>query len=207
VDFGLYGSRASVGLPVIFLGCLIAFLLGPAGSSAAGQTYPNTVEFWGGVAGWSGENAQGFENGPSTGATFLFHVGIPVQVGLDIAFARMDSDQIVGEVDEFSASAAARYRLTLIPGFRPFLGLRGGYTRLSADYSDFRFEQNGSMIGGNAGLEIPLGSRVMLVATAEAMHYTYRDTTIFLEDIPIPSTGGSAWRYWGRLGLAFRWGH
>jgi hypothetical protein len=178
----------------------------PAGL-AAREPYPNTVEFWGGMAGWSGENASAFETGPSTGATFLFHVGIPVQLGFDIAFARMDSDQFVGEVDEFSASAAVRYRMTFVPLVRPFLGARGGYTRLSADYSDLRFEQNGSMIGGNAGLELPMGSRVMLVVTGEAMHYSYHDTTVFLEDIPIPSTGGNAWRYWGRLGLSFRWRH
>jgi hypothetical protein len=190
-------------LPLI-AGCLIA---GWPAAVSAHQPYPNTAEFWGGVAGWSGEDARGFETGPSTGATFLFHIGMPVEVGLDIAFARMDSDQFVGEVDEFSASAEVRYRLAFIPVIRPFLGARGGYTRLSADYADLEFEQNGSMIGGNAGLEVPVGSRVMFVVTGEAMYYSYHDTTIFLEDIPIPSTGGSAWRYWGRLGLSFRWRH
>ena len=191
-------------LPIVSLLCLI---LGTAPAVKGRESYPNTVEFWGGLAEWSGENASGFERGPSTGGTFLFQIGMPVQLGLDLAFARMDSDQLVGEVDEFSASGAARYRLRLLDAVRPFLGVRGGYTRLSADYSDLRFEQNGVLAGGNLGLEIPMGSRVMLVGTAEAMYYSYWDTTIFLEDESLPSTGGTAWRYWGRLGLSFRWRH
>lgn len=173
----------------------------------ARQVPPHTVEFWGGVAWWSGENAEGFATGPATGATFLFHVGIPVELGVDVAFARMDSDQIVGEVDEFSVSPTVRYRLRFSSRIRPFVGIQAGYTRLSADYEILRFEQNGSLVGGNAGVEIPLGARVMLTGTMGLLYYEYRDTTVFLYDVPVPSTGGNAWRYWGRLGLSFRFRH
>ncbi len=197
-------NRTRAGLLVIFLVGALPCLPAVAG---AREKPPNTVEFWGGLAGWSGDDAHDFDTGPATGATFLFHVGIPVEVGLDVAFARMDSYELGVEVDEFSASAAARYRFTFLPVFRPFVGLKGGYTRLSADYADLRFEQNGGLAGGNAGLEIPMGSRVMLVATGEAMYYSYGDTTVFLEDIALPSTGGHAWRYVGRMGFSFRWRH
>ncbi len=198
----MYDNTVITRMPIVFL---LFLILGTPQALMGREQYPNTVEFWGGLAGWSGENASEFETGPSTGGTFLFQVGIPVQLGLDVAFARMDTEQIVGEVDEFSASGAARYRIALLEEVRPFLGIRCGYTRLSADYWELRFEQNGVLAGGNLGLEIPLGSRLMLVGTAEALYYSYWDTTVFLEDIPVPSTGGTAWRYWGRLGLSFRW--
>ena len=94
-------------------------------------------------------------------STLLFHIGIPGQVGLEVAFARMDFDRL-------------------------------------------GFEQNSSRLGGSAGLEIPMGSRVMLAGTAGLMYYGYRDTTLVLYGDPIPSTGGNAWRYWDLLGLSFR---
>ncbi len=179
---------------------------GPPRELRAGQAQPHTVEFWGGTAGWSGEDANGFSTGPATGATLLFHIGIPVQVGLDLGFARMDSDQLVQEVDEFYACMAARYRLGFVPYVRPFLGIHGGYTRLSAEYEILRFEQNGWLTGASAGFEVPMGSRVMLFGAGTISYYGYRDTTIFLYDVPLESTGGNAWRYGLRLGLSFRWG-
>ena len=173
---------------------------------AAARDRPcHTVEFWGGYAGWSGGDAEDFTDGPATGATFLFHVGLPVQIGVDLGFARLETGQIFEQVYEFSASFAARYRIMGIRRVRPFLGMRAGYTRLSADFSIFRFEQNGSLVGGSAGFEIPAGARVMLILTGEAMYQNYRDAMIFLYDIDIPSSGGNAWRWWSRLGLAFRW--
>jgi len=186
-------------------GLALSLVLSPA--LLQGQSgFPNTVEFWGGAAGWSGENAEGFEIGAGTGSTFLFNVGWPIQIGGDLAFVRFETDQAVGKVDEFSASAATRYRVTASQRVFPFLGARAGYTRLSADYSDFRFEQNGALVGGGGGLEVPFRGRVMLTGMVEALYYHYGDTKIFLEDVEIPSTGGGAWRYWGRLGLSFRWG-
>lgn len=184
---------------------LAVLLLAPAGLFGQ-HRFPNTIEFWGGAAGWSGENAEGFETGGGTGSTFLFDVGWPVQVGGDLGFVRFKTDQVVGKVDEFSGSAAIRYRITASRSLIPFLGARAGYTRLSADLENFRFEQNGALVGGSGGLEIPLRGRAMLVGTLEALYYHYGDTEIFLEDVSIPSTGGGAWRYWGRLGISFRWG-
>lgn len=191
-------------LPALYLCCIVGGF--PDGLRAR-QADPNTVEFWGGMAGWSGEKAEGFSTGPATGAVFLFSVGIPVHVGLDVGFARMDSDQIVGEVDEFTLSMAARYRFMSTGNVRAFLGAQAGYTRLSADYSEFRFEQNGWLVGGNAGVELPMGARVMLAGTGGASYYGYGDTTIFLNDVSFASSGGNAWRYWFRLGLSFRWGY
>jgi len=45
-----------------------------------------------------------------------------------------------------------------------------------------------------------------LSLTGEALYYHYADTKIFLEDVEIPSSGGGGWRYWGRIGLSWRWG-
>ncbi len=198
----MYLSRLRTILPAIYLLCLFSCL---PKQLQARQERPNTVEFWGGMAGWSGEKAEGFSEGPATGATFLFDIGVPVQLGLDAAFARMDSDQSVGEVDEFALSLVARYRFMAVPRVGAFVGVLAGYTRLSADYETLRFEQNGGLVGGNAGFEIPLGSRIMLVGTGVACYYGYGDTTVFLYDMPIQSSGGNAWRYSFRLGLSFRW--
>jgi hypothetical protein len=200
----MYDIRIKALFPVLTLAFL---LLGASQIALARQTPPHTVEFWGGLADWSGEQAEGFERGPATGATFLFHVGIPVEIGLEAAFARMDTDQIVGEVYEFSFAPVIRYRLPFFSRFRPFVGMQAGYTRLSADYEALRFEQNGGLVGGSAGLEIPMGARVMLAGTVGLLYYGYRDTTIFLSGDPVPATGGNAWRYWGRVGLSFRWRH
>jgi len=190
-------------LPAI---CMFIVLSGLPGLIQASESRPNTVEIWGGVASWSGEDAEGFEPGPGTGATLLFHIGLPVQFGFEAAFARMDTDQFIDEVDEVAISGVIRYRFLKAPLIAPFLGVQAGYTRLSADYSDLKFEQNGWFAGGHAGFEVPLRSRVMLAFTGGMYYYGYSDTTIFLEDVPLPSTGGNAWRYWGRLGLSFHWG-
>jgi len=198
------GANMKAAAIAVLLG---GFVLGSVQDLSARQATPHTAEFWAGLAGWSGEKARSFSTGPATGATFLFHVGLPVQLGLDLGFARMDTDQVVGEVDEFTGSFAARLRAPFLIRFRPFLGMRAGYTRLSADLETLRFEQNGGFVGGNLGVEVPLGSRVLLTGTGEALYYGYRDTTLFLEDIPVPSTGGNAWRYAARLGLSFRWRH
>lgn len=82
---------------------------------------------------------------PATGATFLFDVGLPLNVGLDLGFDCTGTDQVVGDTDEFTAAFAGRVRVP--------------------------------------------------------------HTTLSLEDVPIPSTGGNAWRAWARLGLSFRWRH
>jgi opacity protein-like surface antigen len=177
-----------------------------AGEAAAQKGFPSTVEIWGGVAAWSGENAKGFEPGAGTGSSFFFDVGWPIQLGGDLAFNRFETDQSVGKVDEFSGAAAARYRFLQDGAVIPFLGIRAGYTRLSADLADFRFEQNGGLVGGSTGVEIPLRGRIMLALTGEALYYHYADTKIFLEDEEIPSSGGGGWRYWGRIGLSWRWG-
>lgn len=198
----MHRTRTQVGLLVLCFACLL-YCIPP--EARAGRPPENTVAFWVGYADWSGENARSFAAGPATGATLLFHIGLPVAVGLEAGFARMDTDQVVGEVDEFTLTAVVRYRFAFIPGIRPFVGLQGGYTRLSADLESLRFEQNGGFGGGNAGFEIPAGQRVMLTCVAGAQYHEYRDTTFFLYDVSVPSTGGGAWRYWGRLGLSFRW--
>lgn len=187
-------------------GILVLVALAAPGVGEAQHRFPSTVEIFGGVAGWSGENADGFEAGAGTGSTFLFDVGWPVQIGGDLAFNRFESDQALGKIDEFSGSFALRYRFLPDRAVIPFLGGRTGYTRLSANLEDFRFEQNGFLIGGGGGLEIPLGGRIMLAATGEALYYHYGDAKIFLEDVVIPSSGGGAWRFWGRLGLSWLWG-
>jgi hypothetical protein len=168
--------------------------------------FPHTIEIWGGAASWSGENAEGFDVGAGTGATFLFDVGWPVQIGGDLAFSRFETGQILGKADEFSGSLALSYRILPDRAVVPFLGMRAGYTRLSARYETVRFEQNGGLVGGATGVEIPLRGRLMLSATAEALYHHYADAKIFLEDEVLPASGGGAWRYWGRIGIEWRWG-
>jgi hypothetical protein len=184
---------------------LAGLSLGP-GLLSGQHRYPHTIEIWGGAASWSGENAEGFDVGAGTGATFLFDVGWPVQIGGDLAFSRFETDQILDKADEFSGSLALSYRILPERAVVPFLGMRVGYTRLSARYETLRFEQNGGLFGGATGIEVPLRGRLMLSATAEALYHHYADAKIFLEDEEIPASGGGAWRYWGRVGIEWRWG-
>lgn len=192
--------------PVVPIALALA-VISVAPDLLAGQhRYPHTIEIWGGAASWSGENAEDFDAGAGTGATFLFDVGWPIQIGGDLAFSRFETDQILGKADEFSGSLAMSYRILPDRAVVPFLGMRAGYTRLSARYETLRFEQNGVLVGGATGVEIPLRGRLMLSATAEALYHHYSDAKIFLEDDVVPSSGGGAWRYWGRLGIEWRWG-
>ena len=192
---------------VVLLVLALTVALGVHPDRVAGQhRFPNTIEVWGGAAGWSGDNATGFKTGAGTGSTFLFDVGWPLQVGGDLAFNRFETDQILGKVDEFSGSVVLRYRILPERALVPFVGMRAGYTRLSANLESLRFEQNGGLVGGSAGIEIPLRGRLMFSATGEALYHHYSDTKFFLEDEVIPTSGGGAWRYWGRAGIVWRWG-
>jgi hypothetical protein len=184
----------------LFITAVVLVLTG--GELSAREVPPHTIEVWGGGAVWEKSTEDG-AGGPATGATALFHVGLPVQLGFDLAFARYDPGS--ADIEEFTASIAVRYRFPFLHSFRPFVGTRTGYTRLSAELLGLRLEQNGALIGGSAGFEIPMGSRVMLTATGEAMYQGYKDAELFLGDYTFESSAGNAWRYWARLGLTFRW--
>jgi hypothetical protein len=187
-------------------------LLTPIGAHAqTGGGFPHTIEIWGGGGWWSGEEAEDYDPGAGTGATALFNLGWPVQVGLDLAFTRFPTDVTIGdrsdfEVDEFTASAVVRRRLGSLRRVYPFLGARVGYTRASAEVETLRLEQNGVLFGPSAGLEVLLGGRVMLVLTGDVLHQRYGDAEIFLDDVKLEDSGGGAWRYWLKAGFSWMWG-
>jgi len=86
---------------------------------------------------------------------------------------------------------------------RPFLGARVGYTRLSADYEDLQFEQNGAFLGPVLGIAFPTGKTLSPMLSVEALRVRYQDTSLFLEDLELPQSGGYGWRFFVRLGVTF----
>jgi hypothetical protein len=190
-------------------GLLLALLAAaPQGDlSAQSRPFPNTLEIWVGANTWSGEEAEDFDWGWATGTTFLFDVGWPIQFGGDLSFSQFGGPEILPEIDEFTGSVALRYRFQPSPSIFPFLSARAGYTRLSAEFEPYRLEQNGALVGGGAGLEVPLSGQIMLALSTEALYQRYGAARVFQDDIDLPTDdGGGAWRYWARLGLSWRWG-
>ncbi len=198
-------------LTVAGLLCLAGLLTSPNSARAQSAGFPHTIEIWGGGGWWSGEEAESYRAGAGTGATALFNVGWPVQVGFDLTSSRFKTDVTIGDqsefdVDEFTASGVVRRRLGSFPRIYPFLGARVGYTRTSATVATLRLEQNGVLVGPALGVEALLSGRLMLALTGEALFQNYGDAEIFLDDIRFEDSGGSAWRYWVKLGLSWMWG-
>jgi hypothetical protein len=182
-------------------GSVLLLLFVARSSPAAAQ---DAVDLWGAWGEWSGKNAESFQGGYALGASYVADVGLPVDLGIDVLFARFDADQLAQVVDEFEVSAVAR-RWLLGRGsqVRPFLGARLGYTRLSADYADLKFEQNGAFAGPVLGIAIPTGRTLSPMLSVEALRVRYQDTSIFLEDVELPQSGGYGWRFFVRLGVTF----
>jgi len=182
-------------------GCLLFLLVASGFSTARAQ---DAVDLWGAWGDWAGKNAESFKAGYALGAGYVADVGLPVDLGIDLQFARFDADQLSQIVDEFEAAAVARrWLLGRRSPVRPFLGARAGYTRLSADYADLQFEQNGAFIGPVLGIALPTGKTLSPMLSVEALRLKYADTSIFLEDVELPQSGGYGWRFFVRLGVTF----
>ncbi len=164
----------------------------------------DSVDLWGAWGEWSGKNARTFAGGYALGMSYVADVGWPADLGVDVLFARLDADQLARVVDEFEASVVLR-RWVLGRGarIRPFLGARGGYTRLSADLEDLKFEQNGVVGGPVLGFVFPTGKTLSPMVSFEALRIHYQDTSLFLEGVKLPQSGGSAWRFFARVGITF----
>ena len=164
----------------------------------------DAVDLWGAWGSWAGENAEDFQDGYALGASYVADIGKPVDVGLDILFARFDADQATDVVDELEISAVLkRWILGRQGPFRPFLGARVGYTRLAADLEEFRFEQNGALGGLTLGFVLPSGRTLSPTFSLEALRVRYSDTTLFLEGLEIPQSGGWGWRFFIKGGVTF----
>jgi len=171
------------------------------GSIAEAQ---DSVELWWAKGEWSGKNARDFEGGYALGMSYVADVGLPADLGIDVLFARFGADQVTDVVDEFQASAVLRrWLLGRKSRIRPFLGARGGYTRLAADYDEFQFEQNGIFLGPVLGIVIPTGRTLSPMLSVEAFRVRYSDTSAFLEGVELPQSGGYGWRFFVRLGVTF----
>lgn len=181
------------------IGFLLLAVLGSRPAAAQ-----DAVELWGAWGEWAGKNAESFKGGYALGAAYVADVGFFFDLGIDVQFARFDADQLSQVVDEFEASAVARrWLLGRRSPVRPFLGARAGYTRLSADYADLQFEQNGGFIGPVLGIVLPTGKTLSPMLSVEALRLKYQDTSIFLEDVELPQSGGYGWRFFVRLGVTF----
>lgn len=173
----------------------------PPGSPALAQ---DSVDLWGAWGDWSGENAATFAGGYALGMSYVADVGWPADLGVDVLFARFDADQLSRVVDEFEASVVLRrWMLGRGARVRPFVGARGGYTRLSADLEDLKFEQNGAVGGPILGFVFPTGKTLSPMISMEALRIHYQDTSLFLEGVKLPQSGGSAWRFFVRVGVTF----
>lgn len=182
----------------LFLGILISLF--PVAPVAA----QDSVDLWGAAGEWSGKNAEDFAGGYALGMSYVADVGMPVDLGVDLLFARFDAAQASDRVDEFQASVVFR-RWILGRGsrIRPFLGARGGYTRLAADLAEYQFEQNGVFLGPVLGIVIPTGKTLSPMLSVEAFRVRYSDTSLFLEGLELPQSGGYGWRFFVRLGVTF----
>ena len=179
----------------------ILLLSVPISSFAAAQ---DAVDLCGGWGDWSGKNAEDFSGGYALGAAYVVDVGILIDLGVDVLFARMDADQVAEIVDEFQASAVLRrWILGGESPLRPYLGARVGYTRLSADLEDLQFEQNGVFAGPLLGIVIPTGKTLSPMVSVEALRVRFQDTSLFLEDLELPQSGGYGWRFFVRVGVTF----
>jgi hypothetical protein len=175
----------------------------PAARFASAQ---DAVDLFGGWGEWSGKNAEEFKGGYALGAAYIADLGLPLDLGVDVVFARTDTDgdQLTEIVDEFQAAAVLRRWIFSGGGaLRPYLGARVGFTRLSADLEDLQFEQNGAFIGPQFGIVFPTGKTLSPLISVEALRVRYQDTTLFLEDLEIPQSGGYGWRFFVRVGVTF----
>ncbi|MEJ2504221.1 MAG: hypothetical protein P8177_13070, partial [Gemmatimonadota bacterium] len=93
-------------VPGSTLALLAAFWV--AGPTAARAQ--DAVELWGAWGAWSGSdgNAEGFEPGYALGASYVADVGVPVDIGVDVVFARFDYTPVDWVIDEFQASLVLR---------------------------------------------------------------------------------------------------
>lgn len=183
---------------------LLALTLALSGIAPAPVLAQDAVDLWGAWGSWAGKNARTFHDGYALGASYVADVGRPVDLGIDIGFARFGTDQVVDMVDELEVTAVLRrWVWGRESAFRPFLGARLGYTRLSADLADLRFEQNGAIGGLVLGFVLPTDRTLSPMFSVEALRLRYNDTTAFLEDIEVPQTGGWGWRFFVRGGVTF----
>jgi hypothetical protein len=164
----------------------------------------DAVELWGAYGSWSGKNAEDFQDGYALGSSYVADLGLPLDVGIETLFARFDADQMTDVVSEFQAAVVLRrWLLGQEAAIRPYLGSRLGYTRLSADFEDLQFEQNGVMGSLVLGVVFPTGRRLSPFVSVEAAEHRYEDTSIFLEGLEIPQSGGRGWRFFFKAGVTF----
>ena len=182
------------GLPVLFI---LSLGLSPLGAQDA-------VDLWGAWGSWAGKITESFGNGYALGASYVADIGQPVDLGFDILFARFDADQVVETVDEIEASAIfRRWVLGRSGPVRPFLAARVGYTRLAADLEELQFEQNGALGGLVLGFVFPTDRTLSPILSFEALRVHYWDTSLFLEDLELPQSGGWGWRFFIKGGVTF----
>ncbi len=99
----------------------------------------DSVDLWGAKGEWAGRNADDFAGGYALGMSYVADIGLPVDLGADLLFARFDADQASDLVDEFQFSAVfRRWLLGRNSRVRPFLGARAGYSRLAADLAEYQ---------------------------------------------------------------------
>lgn len=164
----------------------------------------DAVDLWGAWGSWAGKNAESFKDGYALGASYVADIGQPVDLGFDILFARFEADQIIDTIDEIEVSALfRRWVLGRNGPVKPFLAARVGYTRLAADLEDLQFEQNGAMGGLVLGFVFPTGRTLSPLFSVEALRLHYWDTSLFLEDLEVPQSGGWGWRFFIRGGVTF----
>jgi len=192
------GPWSRVGLSLLLV---LAVALAPGRHRLAAQ---DAVDIWGAWGSWAGKNAEDFKNGYALGASYVADIGRPLDLGLDVLFARFDADQLAETVDELEVSAIFRRWVFGHRGpVRPYLGARVGYTRLGADLEDLRFEQNGALGGLVLGFVLPTGRTLSPMLALEAMRVRYGDTSLFLEGVELPQSGGWGWRFFIRGGVTF----
>lgn len=176
---------------------LSAFLLAAAPLAASAQgVQARGLEGWVGYATWGGEDADSFDPGVQGGLAVLAETAPHFAFGGEVSLGLFD--QLGESVTELGVNALFRWSLGPRSGLHAYLQGRIGWSRLSVN----ALNQSGLALGPELGVEVPVGSGVRLILAGNASWRTYEDARIGTGGAALLGTGGSAYQYAGRVGLA-----
>lgn len=176
---------------------LSALLLGATPFAAPAQgVQARGLEGWVGYAAWDGADAESIDPGIQGGLAVFAETAPHFAFGGEVSLGLFD--QLGQSVTELGFNALFRWSLGPRSGFHAYLQGRVGWSRLSAN----ALTQDGLALGPELGVEIPLGTGVRLILAGGGSWRTYEDARIGTGGAALLGTGGSAYQYGGRIGLA-----
>lgn len=153
-----------------------------------------------GVGGFSGDDFEGSDGGPTFGAELRLSAGGLAQVGVGVDYSVYGIQGVGQDVDQLDVFLSAR-RYTDAPAIRFYYGGKAGYVRQSAEATplDGSWVADGFAAGPFVGAQAPLGP-VAIEGGVDVLYHAHGAFTLGGNEVEGSSASGFRWI--ARIGLA-----